>query len=177
MEREEESIPVNKNRKIALSLLFIAILITAIIFSIWYYRSRKSTTVDFKLVDLEGNSFNLSDYRGKIVILDFMAVWCDPCRTQISNLGEIWKKYENEIIIISIDVDPYETPEKLKEFSSQFPYATWLWAKDTANLGYEYKITAIPTMIVVDQDGNIQKRYVGITSSSSLSKEIEHLLE
>ena len=177
MEREEESITVNKKRRIALSLLFIVILITAIIFSIWYYRSRKSPTVDFTLVDLEGNSFNLSDYRGRIVILDFMAIWCDPCRAQISNLGEVWKKYQNEIIIISIDVDPFETPEMLKEFSSQFPYATWLWAKDTANLGYKYEVTAIPTMIIIDQNGTIKERYVGITSFSILIKEIEQLLE
>ncbi len=133
--------------------------------------------LDFTLVDLEGKSFRLSDYRGKVVIIDFMATLCDPCRVQVSHLGGVWEKYKDRVIIISIDLNPNETPEMLRDFSDQFPYATWIWAKDTENLGYKYGIVSIPTTIVIDQEGYVKARYVWITPNTVLIEEVERLLD
>ena len=176
-----------KKRKNRLLLIFlIAILILAGFSSIWYYtqssKSLPSTTdnkelaLDFSLVDLEGNSFSLSDFRGKIVIVDFMAIWCGPCKDQIPHYGVVWEQYRDEVVIISVDVDPNETPEMLTKFSSEFPYATWIWATDTAYVGIDYKIYSMPTTIVVDQNGYISSRHNGVTKSPVLIEEIEQLI-
>ncbi len=195
-----------KRKNLVLLVVIISILIIASFSSIWYYTQsskqkptnntmtvissltsqtseplssstvKKNLALDFSLVDLKGNSFRLSDFRGKIVIIDFMAIWCGPCKDQIPHLGVVWEQYHDDIIIISIDVDPNETPEMLTDFSSNFPYATWIWASDTAQVGYEYEIYSIPTTIIVDQEGYISAKHVGKTSSSNLIEEIEKLL-
>jgi len=106
-----------------------------------------------------------------------MATWCSPCKSQVHHLGVIWEKYQDDIVIVSIDIDPNETPEMLQEFSNQYPYATWIWATDIENLGYEYSIYSIPTIVIVDQEGYISFRRSGVTTSPNLIEEVEQLLE
>ena len=195
----------NRKNRLFLILL-IAILIIASFSSIWYYTQlskqrpisntkivsssvtsssitsvssiadNRELALDFSLVDIEGNSFSLSDFRGKIVIVDFMAIWCGPCKDQIPHYGIVWEQYRDEVVIISIDVDPNETSEMLADFSSNFPYATWIWAADASHLGIDYEIYSIPTTIVVDQNGYISSRHIGVTKSPALIEEIEQLL-
>lgn len=131
---------------------------------------------DFSLRDLEGNTFRLSDFRGKVVLLDFMATWCGPCKQQILNFKVVWEEYKDEIILIPIDVDPRESEDTLRNFIQQYPYATWIWARDTANLVEDYDVTDIPKIVIVDQKGYIRYTHTGATTVSTLIEEIEHLL-
>lgn len=131
---------------------------------------------DFSLIDLEGASFQLSDVRGRVVVIDFMATWCGPCRAAMPHYGAIWEQYANAIVMISIDVDPFESEETLRSFANEFPYATWTWAKDTANLGQTYHIIAIPSTVIVDQEGYIRFTHIGVINAATLSEEIEQLL-
>lgn len=152
------------------------ILAMAIIVGGWYLTSL-SKAPDFQLIDLDGNAFKLSDFRGKIVILDFMATWCGPCKQQIPYLIEVWQKYGNHVMIISISIDPVRDDEGvLREFADRFPNATWIWARDTANVSITYKVSAIPKIIVIDGSGNIKFEHLGVTHSSTLIQEIEKLL-
>jgi cytochrome oxidase Cu insertion factor (SCO1/SenC/PrrC family) len=163
-------------------LLFLTVTV-AIIAIAWYlfqtsFREYSGTLApDFSLVDLNGKTFRLSDFRGRVVVIDFMATWCGPCRLEMSHLKVVWEKYGNVIVLISISVDPiYDSEERLRDFVRDFPYATWIWAKDTANLVRVYQVTAIPTTIIIDQDGYIRFRYTGLIDSSTLIQEIDKLL-
>ncbi len=206
MEAQRRKNDQKKRKNLVVLVVIIAILIIASFSSIWYYAQsskqkptnntmtvisslisqtseplssstiKKNLALDFSLVDLEGNNFSLNHFRGKIIIIDFMAIWCGPCKDQIPHLGVVWEQYQDDIIIISIDVDPNETPEMLADFASNFPYATWIWATDSAHIGYDYEIYSIPTMIIVDQEGYISVKHVGKTSSPQLIEEIEKLL-
>jgi len=175
-------VPIRR-RRMLVSLLVLAIVIVAITVG-WYLLQPKSQehegnlASDFSLTDLDGNTFWLSDFRGKVVVIDFMATWCEPCRQQMPHLKVIWEKedYRDKIVLMSIDIDPTQSAETLRSFAQDFPYATWIWARDTANLGQVYQVTAIPKTVIINQDGYIRFKHTGVTSASTLIREIDQLL-
>jgi len=182
LEKPEDTQRPTGRRTIVL-LTAIAIAISAIGVS-WYLLQPKSQdqegvlATDFSLVDVEGNSFQLSSFRGKVVLLDFMTTWCGGCRAEIPHLGEIWQKedYENKIVIVSINIDPGESAETLKSFAQEFPYATWIWARDTANLAQVYEVAYVPKIVIIDTDGYIRFKHYDVTGASALMSEIDQLL-
>lgn len=131
---------------------------------------------EFTVKTLEGEEVSLADLKGRVVILDFMATWCGPCRVEVKHLEEVWRTYKGGVEILSIDVDPGESEEHLREFLKDYPDATWIWARDTSNLLMVYEVHSIPTLIVIDGDGCIRFRHVGVTDSSTLSQEVALLL-
>ena len=158
-------------------LIGIILIIVIAIFSYALYRPSNETVIhDFTLTDLNGQTFKLSDFKGKVVILDFMATWCQPCLIETANLIEIWNIYSDDVIIISIGADPSESKDQLREFKEGFPEATWIWAMDTENLAYDYKIMTVPTLFLLDQDGKNISKHEGITDNQILIDEIENLL-
>jgi thiol-disulfide isomerase/thioredoxin len=186
---------LKQRRKAILKLLIVFVVIVAAIAGSWYLLQLKSQgeaspevtpeagrepsrplAPDFSLTDLGGNAFRLSDFRGKVVVIDFMATWCGPCRMQMPHLKVVWEKYGGEIVLMSIDIDPRESEEVLGAFAKEFPYATWIWARDTANLGQVYEVSAIPKTVIIDQDGYIRFTHTGVTDASTLIQEIEQLL-
>ncbi len=126
---------------------------------------------DFTLYDIDNHAFNLSEFRGKVVILDFMATWCVPCNYMMKNLKEISDKYP-DIVIISIDVDSTESVEQLRNFKEKYN-ASWIFAIDTAGVGKKYSVTGIPKTVIINPEGEISFAHVGKISISKLSAEIE----
>ena len=139
-------------------------------------RAQRSPAPDFALYDTDDEMLSLSDYRGQIVVLDFMATWCDPCRIELNHLKELYSKYGEEIVIISISIDPYyDTKERLQRFIREFS-VRWTVARDTANVAIDYAITRIPTIVIIDKEGYVQYRREGVVDESQLSWEIAGLL-
>jgi thiol-disulfide isomerase/thioredoxin len=132
---------------------------------------------DFSMPDLTGTLFQLAEEQGRVVVIDFMATWCGPCRIAMPHLGAIWEHYNDTIVMISIDIDPVESEATLQRYADEFPYATWLWAKDTVNVAQRYQITAIPTTVIIDQAGVMRFRYVGVVDAATMSRNIEQLLQ
>ena len=131
---------------------------------------------DFTLNDTSGNTFALSDYEGHVVILDFMATWCGPCKVEISHLNGVNERFEDEIVIISISVDPYyDTNARLRTFMDQYDI-NWTMARDMANVTISYAVRVVPTLIIVNGSGYVRYRHDGVTGESQLSQEIEVLL-
>ncbi|TEU06180.1 TlpA family protein disulfide reductase, partial [Candidatus Bathyarchaeota archaeon] len=159
----------------------LGIIIVAIAGSWYLQQSRGTGTLapDFSLTDLNGDAFRLSDFKGKVVVIDFMATWCGPCRQQLPHLKVIWEKedYSDKIVLMSIDIDPTESAETLRSFAQGFPYATWIWARDTANLGQAYQVAGIPKTVIIDRDGYIRFTHTGVTYASTFIEEIDQLLD
>ncbi len=130
---------------------------------------------DFELESLEGEVARLSDFRGKVVLLDFWATWCGPCKVQMKNLKELrYLVNEDEVIIISIDVG--EGKGVVQEFVTE-EEVDWLVLLDPkGSTAKSYRIRAIPTLFIIDKEGLIKEKYVGITSVETLLSTIEALI-
>jgi len=136
----------------------------------------KTKAPDFTLTDINGNPFSLSDYRGKVVLLDLFGIRCPPCISEIEHLKILYNKYlQDQFVIISIGVDPLDTNDDLRNFAQQYSME-WIVARDTDQVGDRYGVSAIPTLFIVDTNGYYNNPYVGLTSASKLSLEIDSLL-
>ncbi|MFB0502597.1 MAG: cytochrome c biogenesis protein CcdA [Candidatus Bathyarchaeia archaeon] len=161
--------PENLLSLFVISLSFAASLILPI-------RAQNSPAPDFTLTDIDGNTFTLSDYRGNLTVLDFMATWCGPCREEVEHLNEVYERFEDEIVIVSISIAPYyDADERLQAFREEFNMK-WTIARDTANIAINYAVTVIPTLLIIDKDGDLRHRHIGLTTGSQLSKEIAQIL-
>jgi len=100
-------------------LIVIFIIFPFIINSIFGVPAIGKPAPDFTLIDIEGNTFKLSNQFGKVVLLDFFATWCGPCKTMIPILQELREDF-NSIIILSIDVDAAEDVDMLRDFGAEY---------------------------------------------------------
>jgi len=131
---------------------------------------------DFTLRDIDGNEFSLSDYQGKVVLLDFFYIDCPPCREEISHLKTLHEQFGEDLVIISIDVNLYDTVNRLQSFREQ-QGISWTIARDTVGVSDEYNIRYVPTLVLIDPEGYIRYRHVGFTDESVLSGEIMEIPE
>jgi parallel beta-helix repeat protein len=129
---------------------------------------------DFTLIDIDGNKFTLSEHFGRVILIDFMATWCAPCSYQARELLDVYSKFSDEIIMISIDIDIGETIEQLRDFRDSFN-ASWIFALDTIeeNVKDKYMISCIQTIVIIDREGNISFRHHGIIEAEILINEIQ----
>jgi len=130
---------------------------------------------DFTSMDIEGDTFKLSDQSGKVVLLDFFATWCGPCRAMIPILRELREEFNSSVIILSIDVDATEDVNMLRNFRAA-NNITWPILRDTSGISSAYGINAIPTFYLIGSDGIVRYHNVGTTDKSSIKREIEAAL-
>lgn len=131
---------------------------------------------DFTLLTLNGEEVKLTDYSGKIVILDFWATWCAPCRKGIPDLVSIQNEYKDEIVVIGISLDQPSTQRNIQLFIDHFGinYPVVLGTQEVS-VAYGY-IQAIPTSFIIDGERNIVQKHVGLVSKAILIEEINSLL-
>jgi thiol-disulfide isomerase/thioredoxin len=131
---------------------------------------------DFELYTLDGEAIKLSDYFGKIVIVDFWATWCGPCRMAVPELVELQREYENELIIIGISLDQPYTQRNLKPFIKQYGinYPVVLGNQEVVE-AYG-NIRGIPTSFIINAEGEIVNKFTGYVPKSYYVTEIEKLL-
>jgi len=129
---------------------------------------------ELSLTDLGGQKLELSSHRGKVVLLDFWATWCAPCRTEIPLLVDLQKKYGNQglqVIGISLDDDPKAVRGFYKQFKMNYPVAI-----GDANLAERYGgILGLPVNFVIDREGRIHTKHLGEVDISLIEQEINSL--
>lgn len=138
--------------------------------------TEKAVAPDFILNDKGGNPVRLSDYRGKVVLLDFWATWCGPCREGIPGFVRLYKKYRDAgftVIGVSLDSGGWDVVMPfMKEFKIDYPIVL-ANPQVVANYG---GIPAIPTTLIIDQDGNIADKVIGYREESYFESRIKKLL-
>ncbi len=139
------------------------------------------TAPDFTLRDLSGDSVSLKKYRGKIVLLDFWASWCAPCRISIPELVELQKKYRDQgVVVLGISMDDPELfPDTyimaFKEaFQMNYPV---LRADQKVAMDYFGTASmAIPTLFVITREGKLADKIVGY-APGAVEKSLQKVLE
>jgi peroxiredoxin len=132
---------------------------------------------DFQLKDIDGNTFSLSDFKGKVVVLEFFASKCGPCKPQLMELREIRSAYpEDQVKIISVSFDPRaDTDEVLRDLAKNVS-VTWIMARDTIGIADVYGADMAPTTYLIDRAGNIRYVSPGLTKSDRLMPKIDELV-
>jgi peroxiredoxin len=163
---------------------FLVILALTIAFSLFSCSKGKDNTVfgnsapDFTLSDLNGNKVNLSAMKGKVVMVEFWATWCPPCKESIPEINKLYIKYKDKgftVLAISVDkgLDSAELAEFAREYSLTYPVML-----DNGKASSSYRVGSIPTSFMIDKNGRMVSKHIGYDPDllESLSKEIETLL-
>jgi len=131
---------------------------------------------DFSLLELTGQRLSLANYRGKVVLLDFWATWCDPCREEIPHFVELQSKYrEQGLQIVGVSMD--DRPEPVRDFYQRFKM-NYPVVMGNAEIGELYGgVLGLPIAFLVGRDGRIYIKHTGATDIAVFEKEVTSLLQ
>jgi thiol-disulfide isomerase/thioredoxin len=137
----------------------------------------KPANFDFKLKDLEGKEVALASYKGKVVLLNFWATWCGPCKAEIPGFIELQEKYKDKITIIGYSVD--DTAEMAKKYAEQmkmnYPI---LLGENREDVQDAYgPIWGIPASFLISKDGKVCRKHMGIAPKDVFEKELVALMD
>lgn len=141
--------------------------------------ARRGKAPDFKLDTIDGKTVSLSDYKGKVVLVEFWATWCPPCRMTIPEVEKLREKFKGkDLVVLGISIDQGENVrEQVKDFVREFKltFPVLLGNKKIADL---YGVRTIPTLFLLDKNHKVARVYMGYSPDLEevLEKEIEALL-
>jgi len=129
----------------------------------------------FQLNDLNGKPISLAEAKGKIVLLNFWATWCGPCRAEIPDLVDLQKRYADRFEIIALATDE-DDPDEVRRFvlQSGINYRVAM-SSDAVRRDYG-GIAALPTSFVIDPEGRIVQKHVGLNDPSIYELEVRAML-
>jgi thiol-disulfide isomerase/thioredoxin len=174
---------LQQKRSLALAAL-IAILVLAALFLRREHTAMNQTVgpkpgllaPDLELSRLDGQKLRLSSYRGKVVLLDFWATWCVPCREETPHFVELQQQYGNaglQIIGVSMDDTAEPVAPFYREFRMNYPVVM-----GNAKAGGEYGgVLGLPIAFLIDRNGRIKAKHIGATKADVFDKEISELLK
>jgi thiol-disulfide isomerase/thioredoxin len=128
------------------------------------------------LKDLDGNSVSLSDFKGKVVVLDIWATWCPPCRAEIPHFIELQNEWKDKgVTIVGMSVDstgPADVAKFVKDNGMNYPI---VMADEKAATAYGAD-QGIPFTVVIDKNGQVVARHLGLTDKSTFEDDIKNAL-
>jgi peroxiredoxin len=139
--------------------------------------AKTSANFDFTLKDPAGANVKLADYKGKVVLLNFWATWCAPCKVEIPEFVETYSKYRDRGFVILGVLSQDDPPQQeLQAFMSQFKM-NYPVMREHAQLEESLgELWALPTSYVIDRQGHVCSKHTGMFSKEDLEREINGLL-
>jgi thiol-disulfide isomerase/thioredoxin len=130
-----------------------------------------SKAIDFTLADLAGKKHTLSQQRGKVVMLDFWASWCGPCRMQMPRVEKLHHEYKSRGLVVYA-INLRESPSVARRYLEKNKYTTTALLDPTGSVSDQYRVTGIPSLVVIDKEGMIAAHFVGVRSEDDLREAI-----
>lgn len=139
--------------------------------------SRRKASLDFTVKDISGKNVRLSQYQGQVVLLNFWATWCTPCRREIPSLVALYRDYKDRgFVVLGVSVD--------KEVRLIKPYAREMKMSYPVLIGAGHEelsdefgpFIGFPTSVILARDGTLCVRHIGLPSRSLLEQQIDALL-
>jgi thiol-disulfide isomerase/thioredoxin len=169
-------------RNLGLAVLFVAAILAWVLtglqplFRTAMDRAGSVKAPAWQLKALDGRLVKSSNFAGKVVILDFWATWCAPCKAEIPGFIELQREYgDRGLAVVGVSVDDQGSQVVVKDFATRLGINYPVVLGDLG-LMKDFGGTAIPTTVVLDRSGNIVARHIGFTSKETFENEIKPLL-
>lgn len=118
-------------------------------------------SIDIPLKDLDGNVTKLSDYRGKVVFLNFWATWCEPCEEEMPSMQIMYEAFKNRgFVILAVSIDS-GSDEPIREFIDKYGLTFPIFHDPKGKSKERYKTTGVPETFIIDQNGIIAEKVMG----------------
>lgn len=131
----------------------------------------------FSLTNLNGETVNIEDFKGKKVLLNFWATWCPPCKKEMPDMENLYKEYKDkDFVVLGINMTHTEKSEEVvsafvKEYRLSFP----ILMDKNGEVSYQYELLSYPTTYFIDSDGVIRSKVVGELSKEHMYREMMKL--
>ena len=138
-------------------------------------RVSEARAADFALELGDGSTLRLSDLEGQVVMVDFWASWCGPCRQEAATLNRIYSAYADAPVEF-VGVNVWDTPDAAEVFLVEFGVAYPAGIDEDGGIALEYGVRGIPEKFFIDADGVIRRKYVGPMPEDVLRGALDELL-
>ncbi len=172
--------PAAKSKRTGLIIAFAAILALLALLA-WGLKKAQAGPIesglapDFTITGYDGRTFTLSELRGQVVIVNFWASWCPPCREEAAYLEATWRKYEGKGVVF-VGVDWVDTQKEALAYIDEFDI-TYLNGPDIGTRAAQaYSIKGVPETFYVAKNGELRGVHIGPLKSPELDNKIEELL-
>ena len=137
--------------------------------------SQGSYALDFTLEAPDGSESSLSDYGGSVVLVNFWATWCPPCRDEIPHFEEAYEAHKDEGFVV-LGVNYQDSAAEVEPFVERLGVTYPMLLDESGMVAKEYRAVGLPTSVFVDRDGGIQVRHSGYLSEDQLEQYLSRLL-
>lgn len=179
-EDEAPSSPVGRSKRTGLIVTF-AVLLALLGLLAWGLKKVQAGPVssgmapDFTLTSFDGVILKLSELRGQVVIINFWASWCPPCREEAAYLEQTWRKYEGKGVVF-IGVDWVDTEKEALAYMDEFDLTYFNGPDIGTRIAQAYNIQGVPETFYVAKNGELRGVHIGPLKSPELDDKIDELL-